>query len=347
MKPKTLILMVVAIGCGLVASYMTSRVIADKSDKPVEEKVAVLVARQNIPMGTMIKDPEKLFEEKQFTKGEEPKKAIRSFDDLKNKLLNKPLGAEQFVTGDDLTDKEQGGLPSVMPKGWRAVAIKVDAGSSVGGFVLPHTRVDVVSVVRQNENNTYSKIILQNVLVLAVDTLAGRPEDGKQALVSNTVTLQVTPQQAETLAMARELGTLNLILRAYGDEDKVATTGVTPKGANKGGMDGGDEGNGLAEGGTRHASTQVGLSKIPDVPKDIKPSPTQVADVKPVEPPPPPKTHTLTIYNGDNVNKVIFTLNDKDVPAEVKKTVPAEVKTEKARGSTGAADKPAKNPQAK
>jgi Flp pilus assembly protein CpaB len=227
------------------------------------------------------------------------------------------------------------------------VAIKVDAGSSVGGFVLPHTRVDVVSVVRQNENNTYSKIILQNVLVLAVDTLAGRPEDGKQALVSNTVTLQVTPQQAETLAMARELGTLNLILRAYGDEDKVATTGVTPKGANKGGMDGGDEGNGLAEGGTRHASTQVGLSKIPDVPKDINPAPTQVADVKPVEPPPPPKTHTLTIYNGDNVNKVIFTLNDKDVPAEVKKTVPAEVKTEKARGSTGAADKPAKNPQAK
>ena len=109
-------------------------------------------------------------------------------------------------------------------------------------------------------------------------------------------------------------------------------------GANKGGMDGGDEGNGLAEGGTRRASTQVGLNKIPDVPKDTKPAPTQVADVKPVEAP-PPKTHTLTIYNGDNVNKVIFTLNDKDVP-----TAP---KIEKASGSTGVTDKPAKNPQAK
>ena len=49
--------------------------------------------------------------------GEEPKKAIRSFDDLRGKLLNKPLSAEQFVTPDDLTDKENIGLTTAMPKG--------------------------------------------------------------------------------------------------------------------------------------------------------------------------------------------------------------------------------------
>jgi pilus assembly protein CpaB len=344
MKPKTLILMVVAIGCGLVASYMTSRVIADKSDKPVEEKVAVLVARQNITMGTVVKDPEKLFEEKQFTKGEEPKKAIRSFDDIKNKILNKPLGAEQFVTADDLTDKENSGLSQFMTKGMRAVAIKVDAGSSVGGFVLPHTRVDVVSVVKQNEHNTYSKIILQNVLVLAVDTIQNKPDD-KNAIVSNTVTLQVTPQQAEALTMATELGKLNLILRAYGDEEKVATTGITPKGVTQGGQDRGEEGTGFVEEGPRRTGLG-GLSKIPDVPKETKPvttTPTQVVEVKPVEPPPPPKTHTLTIYNGDNVTRAVFTLNDKDVPSEAK----IQKKIDKAGEPTGAANKPAISPQAK
>src|SRR5438128_170250 len=157
MKPKTLILMVVAIACGLVASYMTSRVIADRSDKPTDEKVTVLVARKNIPMGTLVKDPEQWFEEKQFTKGEEPKKAIRIFEELKDKRMNKPLSAEQFVTPDDLASKEQEGLSGSMQRGKRGFAIKVDAASSVGGFVLPHSRVDIVSVVQRNENETYSK----------------------------------------------------------------------------------------------------------------------------------------------------------------------------------------------
>src|SRR5437588_11946903 len=102
MKSKTMILMVVAIGCGLAASYMTSRVIAERSDAAPEEKVAVLVAKQNLPMGTVIKDPERLFEEKQFIKGAEPKKAIRNYEQLKDKDHNKPLSAEQFVTREDL-----------------------------------------------------------------------------------------------------------------------------------------------------------------------------------------------------------------------------------------------------
>src|SRR5436305_10200412 len=87
MKPKTVILMIVAVVCGLAASYMTSRVIAERNAASDVEKVSVLVARRNIPMGTLISDPEKLFEEKPFTKGEEPKKAIRAIEDLKDRRL--------------------------------------------------------------------------------------------------------------------------------------------------------------------------------------------------------------------------------------------------------------------
>jgi pilus assembly protein CpaB len=318
MKPKTLILMVVAIACGLVASYMTSRVIADRSDKQTDEKVTVLVARKNLTMGTYIKDPEQLFEEKQFTKGEEPKKAIRNFEELKDKRLNKPLSAEQFVSPDDVQTKDQDGLSSVMTKGKRAFAIKVDAASSVGGFVLPHSRVDIVSVVQRNENETYSKIILQDILVLAVDQGKDRPDD-KQAVIANTVTVQVTPQQAEVLTLAQRLGTLNLLLRAYGDEEKVTTAGTRPKEITQAGNDKGEsQEEQFGSDGTR--GRPLGLGGIPELPKNTKPS-TPIAEVKPAEVKPvePPKTHTLTIYNGDAVIRAVFTLpKDKEGAVEKK-----------------------------
>jgi pilus assembly protein CpaB len=303
MKSKTMILMVVAIVCGLAASYMTSRVIADRNTDSEVEKVAVLVAKKNISMGTLLKEPEKLFEEKQFTKGEEPKRAIKTFDLIKDRRLNKPLSAEQFVTPDDLNDKAQDGLAGGMQKGMRAVGLKVNLDTVVAGFVLPHSRVDIVSVVRRNENETYSKIILQNVLVLAVDAISQRPDD-KQSIPATTVTVQVTPAQAETLSLATELGTLRLILRPFGDEDRVTTAGVTPKGITAATDGKADDQvvSGDAEGGAR---TPVWGSKVPDVPASKQPETAP-------EPPPAPKTHTLTIFNGDSVTKAVFTLGDKE-----------------------------------
>lgn len=206
MKSKTLILMVVAIGCGLAASYMTSRVIADRNSKEGDdEKISVLVAKHNLTLGHMVKEPEKDFEFKAFTKGEEPKKALRDLEQVKDKVLNKPITAEQFVTLDDLNDRSQAGLPAVMQKGMRAWSLKVSSDTTSGGFVLPNTHVDVVCVVRAREGETWSKTILQNVLVLAVDTMNQRPDD-KQAVISSTVTLEVTPAQAEKLSLATEMG---------------------------------------------------------------------------------------------------------------------------------------------
>jgi pilus assembly protein CpaB len=303
-----MILMVVAIVCGLAASYMTSRVIADRSSDTEVEKVTVLVAKKNISMGTLLKEPEKVFEEKQFTKGEEPKRAIKTYDLIKDRRLNKPLSAEQFVTPDDLNDKSQDGLAGGMAKGMRAVALKVNLDTVVGGFVLPHSRVDIVSVVRRNENDTYSKIILQNVLVLACDSISQRPDD-KQSIAATTVTVQVTPAQAETISLATELGTLRLILRPFGDEDKVTTAGVTPKGITTG-TDGKSPDDLVASDSDTGGRTPVWGSKVPDVPT------TKQADAAP-EAPPAPKTHTLTIFNGDSVTKAVFTLGEKEGEADV------------------------------
>jgi pilus assembly protein CpaB len=306
MKPKTLILMVVAIVCGLAASYMTSRLIAERStEKSDEEKVAILVAKQNLATGYLIKEPEKMFEEKLYTKGEEPKKAIRTIDQLIDRRLNKPVNAEQFVTAEDLVSKEQDGLSGVMKAGMRAVGLKVNVDSAVAGFVLPHCRIDIISVMRRNENETYSKIILQNVLVLAVDQTPLRPDD-KPAMVASTVTVQVTPAQAEALSLASDLGSLRLILRSFGDEEKVATRGVTPKSL---------------------LQADNGEAKEPEPPPPPKPAPAPapapVVVVKPKEPP-PPKTHTLTIYNGESATKAVFILDDHNVPrsSQIEQSLP-------------------------
>ncbi len=104
-----------------------------------------------------------------------------------------------------------------------------------------------------------------------------------------------------------------MLLRAYGDEERVTTVGITPKGITQSGNDKGDgQDEQLVEGTTRGRS--IGLGSIPDVPKNGKPA-TPVGEVKPVE---PAKTHTLTIYNGDAVIRAVFTLKDKEGVVEKK-----------------------------
>lgn len=304
MKPKTLVLLFVAVGCGLAASYMTSRLLAERGNhEPVEvEKVKILVARKNLPLGTQIKVPEDLFEEKQFTKGEEPRKAIRDFEQIRDKRLNKPLGAEQWVSVEDLQDKKDSGLGANMPKGMRAFGVKVTAEITSGGFVTPNSHVDIVWIKRGGDNDSQAKIILQNVLVLASDQMTDQPED-KKAVVASTVTLAVRPEQAEMLSLAMAQGDLRLILRPFDDDEVVRTNGVSPKNIAKGG-DSGD-----ASMKDDSGPVKPGLApriNVPDVP-----GPAQTAVVeKPAEEPPPPKTHTLTVINGPSVTRATFLLDE-------------------------------------
>ncbi len=298
MKPRTMILMVIAVVCGLAASYLTSRMLAQQQPAE-EEKVTVLVAKQRIPMGTLLKDPEKFFVEKEFTKGQEPKKAFTSFDQLKDKRLNKTISAEVHVTPDDLLTKDQEGMPAEIPPGYRAVAITVRAETDAGHFVIPRSHVDIVSTTR-GDTGALSRIILQDVLVLAVDQQHVRESD-KTAIPASTVTLQLKPDEAEKLSLAASLGELRLILRSEDDHEVVHTAGSRPSDvvhANGGG--GSDDGSA--------PGSSVTSPKIPDVPAAPAAPPTVVK----ADPEPEVRTHTLTIYNGEVPTKAVFVLGDKN-----------------------------------
>lgn len=226
MKQKVVLLLIVAVGCGVCGCGKR----ASRTFTPVAnaqpQMVTVLVARQKIPMGTLVKDPEQHFELKQFAKGTEPRKALTSFDQVKDRRLNKPLAAEQFVTSEDLLDPVTESA-SRLPAGMRAIAIRVKIEEQTHGFILPNSRVDVILTVIRGDHDSYSRIIAQNMLVLAVDALVSDPRD-RGVPPCSVVTLAATPEQAEQLREATSQGELRLILRAPGDDKTLQTERVQP-----------------------------------------------------------------------------------------------------------------------
>jgi pilus assembly protein CpaB len=134
---------------------------------------------------------------------------------------NEPIVASRLVAG----DKTSGVLPLMIPADMRAMSVAVDEVSDLSGFVLPYTKVDVLLSLTGNEKEGEggrSKIILQNVPVLAVAQTIERKDNPQPERV---VTLEVTPDQAEMLAVASTEGKLHLAMRSYGDNNVVATWG--------------------------------------------------------------------------------------------------------------------------
>ncbi len=306
MKPKTMMLMVVAIGCGLAASYMTSRLLAERNNGAVEEeKVSVLVAKAKVPAWVSIKEPEKYFEQKEVPVSIAPKKGLKEFKDIKNQRLSQGLSEGEYVLEDKLVNAEQVGLVAKLPPGMRAIALKVNAESLAGGFVLPGYHVDVLSTLRNGTNESISKMILQNMLVLAVDMVANR-DNQTTTMLGSTVTLAATPEEAQRLSLAGALGELRLTLRTPDDNKIVRLPGSRWEDLGKPVRD--------ASSDKEEESTQVASASpvpmLPALPQDAPP-PINVYE-KPSEPkpePPPLETHTLTIVTGEFVQKAVFTFD--------------------------------------
>jgi pilus assembly protein CpaB len=227
MKPKTLILMVVAVTCGLGASYMTSRLLAERQAEP-EDKVTVLVATKNLDQGMTIKDVEALFKLKEFVKGTEPKDAIVNKDDLKARVLKRSLRQDDHVTGSDLLGKDEAGIAALMTQGYRAIGIRVNIADIASGFAsLPLSRVDLIWTVRRaTDKDSSARVLLENVLVLAADANTVRVE-GSGAMPASVVTVALKPEDALKVAMAREMGTISMVLRKFNDNQKSEITTVT------------------------------------------------------------------------------------------------------------------------
>jgi len=143
-------------------------------------------------------------------------------------VTNEPIVADKLFMG----EKTAGVMPMLIPPGMRAMSVAVDEVSDIAGFIFPHSRVDVlVAMGDQNqgsgsaspESKAFSKVVLQNVEVLAVAQEVEGKKD--EAQVVKVVTLLVSPDEAERLGLASHQGSLHLVMRNYSDNKIVLTPG--------------------------------------------------------------------------------------------------------------------------
>jgi pilus assembly protein CpaB len=144
-----------------------------------------------------------------------------------------------FLAGESIREPKlvkpngSGFMAAILPTGMRAISTEISPETGAGGFILPNDRVDVILSKREKgpggADIVNSEIILTNVRVLAIDQ-APKEKDGQNAVVGKTVTLELKPEQAETLARARQSGTLALALRSITDINVVAEDQAVKRG---------------------------------------------------------------------------------------------------------------------
>jgi pilus assembly protein CpaB len=149
---------------------------------------------------------------------------LTTLDQAVGRVIHMPvLRGEPLLQSKLAAEGEKGGLSSVLAPGQRAVTVKVNEIMGVAGFALPGNFVDVMVNMPDGENQPVSKIVIERIRVLAVAQDVSTNESKPR--VVNAVTLQVSPQQAEQIDLARSVGTLSLVLRSYSDIIPVQTAG--------------------------------------------------------------------------------------------------------------------------
>jgi pilus assembly protein CpaB len=227
MRPKTLILFFVAIGCGLVASIGVSQYMERAGGGVALETVKVFVATTEINIGEKLDDKNIKLEE--WPKDRVPEGAVTEFKKLENMYPRSRFYKGEPILEAKLSDTIVGGHAKSIPDGYRMVTVKVDAATGGGGLINPGDRVDVVVFLRKSQEvpETETKTILRDVNVFAVEGETERQVDKSgQAREVRTISLLVKPKQAEALMLAKELGTLSLTLRRPNDTNEESSDGA-------------------------------------------------------------------------------------------------------------------------
>ena len=236
MYTARLVVLTIALSAGGVAAYLASGY--DRKSQPAEpaaaqlQTVDVLVAGSDIGLGQTV-TPENLqwqswpaatASNNFIRRGERP--------DATSQIAGS-IARAPFIAGEPIREQKlvkangSGFMAAILPTGMRAVSTEISPETGAGGFILPNDRVDVLLSKREKNADrpgapdvVNSEIILANIRVLAIDQ-APKEKDGQNTVVGKTVTLELRPEQAETLARARQSGTLSLALRSIVDVNMV------------------------------------------------------------------------------------------------------------------------------
>ncbi len=221
------IMMSVALIAGLMAVFLASQWLDAKSGSGMTK---VAVASTDISLGHRL-TPE-LVQLVDWPSRSVPPGSFQQLDGLDGRVLRtNMLRGEPVLQAKLAPVGTQGGLSAVIGDGKRAITVRVNDVIGVAGFALPGNYVDIIvntqreSTEKTERDKSISKIVLERILVLAVAQEVGR--DDTKPRVVNAVTLEVTPNQAEKIDLARSVGTLSLVLRNQIDPLVADTAGAT------------------------------------------------------------------------------------------------------------------------
>ncbi|MBN9523842.1 Flp pilus assembly protein CpaB [bacterium] len=205
MKQKNLILMVVAVGCGLVAAFLTSQMNA----KATVETVDVVVAASDIPVGVGIgkDDLPKYLKRKTLPKDAVPADIVENPEELVDRRLIRPIRADETISRKDLM---KGGIQ--IPRGKHLLTLQLDTARAAAGLAQPGSRVDVLAFVSIS-NKLTALPILVDMLVLAVNGQT-TIDPNEQSKGVNTVSFAADRKQGLVLELAKGRGCqMSLLLR--------------------------------------------------------------------------------------------------------------------------------------
>ena len=276
---RALIMMAVAVLFGLASVVLASRWLL-RPDASNANKIVVAAADVNIGQ-RITPDMLKLVD---WPARNLPPGALNDTKKAVGRVLRTSI-----VRGDPISDAKLapegtvGGLSALISEGKRAITVRVNDVIGVAGFALPGNYVDIIVSTQKDaapadhggKEQSISKIVLERILVLAVAQEVSRDETKPR--VVNAVTLEVTPEQAENLDLARSVGTLSLALRNQVDPQDAKTDGATKR-------------------------TLLNETDPPPKPVVAK----VAAVVKPVAPVPAVKRTCVGVLNGVNVSQECF-----------------------------------------
>ncbi len=229
MQNRLRLAILVAVSFGLIAAYGIYNFLRQQRQALEAFRQTmqnVVVAATEIPAGTTIAvDMVKTIP---YLKTSLPPGSFSSPQEVSGKVLQTTA-----VAGEPLLESrlgEKAGLTVLLTPGQRAMAVKVDEIIGVSGFIAPNDRVDVIANITplngDAQDGQISKIVLQNKRVLSVAQTVEGKKDGKPEIASS-ITLELTPQEAEKLSLVAQEGRVLLALRSSQDADIVQTRGST------------------------------------------------------------------------------------------------------------------------
>lgn len=302
MRPKSLILLLLALGCGLVASIGISQVMANRNQGPAPtvETDKILVANKDIKVNEPLSD--KNIQVEDWPKEKIPVDAVRDMKELDGQraggsiLVGEPIRKAKFAVDKRIEE---------IPHGYRVVAVQADAVSATGNLLQPGDRVDIVVSVKhagpQNQQVQVAKTILQNVRVFAINE-QWRPAEGKDksddSITAKTVSLLVTPDEAETISLASDLGRIRLVLRNPDDEQVADTSG--------------SEENELLQAKAKAEAYAANANKTGGILDWLKKQQNPTAPQQAAPVPDPDERFTMDVLKGDELSHIEFTRHGKD-----------------------------------